>query len=92
MEAIKTLPTNFTPAEVKLIMSRVNPRLYSQLKETFLVIDDDMERVNTRSRDQLDQASGPPATGSNSEALGSRSRGSKRQSDAPVGAGTRSKR
>ena len=67
LEAIKTFPTNFSPEEIKVIMSRVNPRLYSRLRELFVVIDDDMEKVNksgrsrpaAQSSDPHDDQSGP---------------------------------
>ena len=46
MEAIKSLPTNFTQEEKATIMSKVNPRLYGKLRQIFLVLDDDIEKVN----------------------------------------------
>ena len=44
VEAVKTLPTNFTPSEVESIMARVNSKLYKSLRATFIVLDDDMPR------------------------------------------------
>ena len=46
IEAVKTLPTNFTESEISEIMSKVNPRLYKSLRETFIVISDDLPKVN----------------------------------------------
>ena len=85
VEAIRSLPTNFYSDELKLIMSKVNPRLYCDLRETFMVIDDDMDRVNKsrRSRDSELVTDGSVATGANSTSLGSKSRGSKRSNPSP---------
>ena len=86
IEAIKVLPTNFTEAELKSIMSKVNPRLYGRLRALFIVIDDDMERVNSSTsgrghNGQEDSGSGPgPATGANAvEQSATRSRPDKRK-------------
>ena len=74
IDAIRVLPTNFTAEERRQIMSKVNPRLYSRLRETFTVIDDDDDKVNSSSRRQgprtetrtegarADAASPPPAS------------------------------
>ena len=75
IEAINSLPTNFTPEEYRLIMSKVNPKLYNKLRETFVVLNDDLDRVNSTSRSASAQAG--PGSGSNLTALGS-GRGSKR--------------
>ena len=42
IEAVKTLPTNFTPAEVSPIIRRINPRLVGQIKAIFIVLSDDL--------------------------------------------------
>ena len=73
VEAIKSLPTNFSKAEFQLIMAKVNPRLYGSLRETFHVLHDDLERVNTSARSRPTNVT---ETGANSVALGTR--GSKR--------------
>ena len=60
IEAIKTLPVNFTAEEKSSIMAKVNPRLYSKIRSLFLVLDDDLEKVN-RLPDS--RASGAPGRG-----------------------------
>ena len=96
VDAIRVFPTNFSETEKRDIMSKVNPRLYSKLRETFTVIDDDLDKVNSISRKSnsagneqalpsADSQSAPvqdPATGSNRVAVNGRNRGSKRQTDA----------
>ena len=52
IDAIRNLPVNFTKDEKSLIMSRVNPRLYGKLRSLFVVISDDLEKVNKASRPQ----------------------------------------
>ena len=42
IEAIKTLPTNFTPEECNDIVTRVSPKLHGKLRSLFSVISDDM--------------------------------------------------
>ena len=102
LEAIKSLPTNFTPSEISSIMSKVNPRLYTHLRETFVVIDDDMEKVNKSGRptaqsapssSSIDPSSEPPVTGSNAVPSGSKSkRGTKRTTEVGVNASSKSAR
>jgi hypothetical protein len=41
IEAVKSFPTNFTPAQIAPILKRVNPRLAGQLRSTFVVLSDD---------------------------------------------------
>ena len=69
IEAISSFPTNFTPAEYRQIMTKVNPKLYNPLRETFLVLNDDLERVNVSSRAPAASASSL-GSGSNATALG----------------------
>ena len=86
IEAIKVLPTTFTAEEYQSIMSKVNPRLYKSLRETFLVISDDLEKVNgnqrggarasSRSAEAAEVVEVTPATGANQVAS---NRGNKRQ-------------
>ena len=92
IQAVQTLPTNFTPDEYRSIMSRVNPSLYKKLRETFIVLDDDLEKVNVRSpaidpnsaSEVATDASGSrPLSGANLTSVGSRGRGHKRQPDSP---------
>ena len=49
LEAVKSLPTNFTVDEKAAIMTKVNPRLYGKLRALFIVLDDDLEKVNRNS-------------------------------------------
>ena len=44
------MPTNFTKAEYQSIMSKVNPNLYGKLRELFIVLNDDLEKINTRGK------------------------------------------
>ena len=46
IEAIRSLPTNFTQEQLSTIMSRVNPRLYKQLRSVFVVLHDDLPKIN----------------------------------------------
>ena len=41
-EAVKKLPTNFTPEEVEPIVRRINPDLYGRIRSLFVVLSDDM--------------------------------------------------
>ena len=50
VQAIRALPTSFTPDQVRSIMSKVNPNLYSRLRSLFLVIDDDMPKIHRAER------------------------------------------
>ena len=90
IEAIRTFPTNFTKEEYKSIMSKVNPKLYTKLRETFLVLNDDLEKVNSSSRGKVAADGGNPTTGSNQTALGSRS--NKRPSESPRSSGSKTSR
>ena len=56
------LPTNFTAEEYRSIMSKVNPRLYKSLRETFIVINDDLEKVNGSSNQRSGNRSGSRAS------------------------------
>ena len=58
IQAIRTLPTNFTDEEISLIMKNVSPQLHGQLRALFAVISDDM----IKKRDQSSKA--PAASGS----------------------------
>ena len=99
IEAIKSFRTDFTPAELTTIMSKVNPRLYSRLRENFLVINDDMEKVNKISRSAA-ASDGPiesataPVTGANNVAVGQRSstRGQKRTTESGSSVSSKSSR
>ena len=102
---MKSLPTNFTPDEYKSIMSKVNPRLYKKLRETFIVITDDVAKVNraeaqgaTANPADEDQGSShgvssrdhsPPLSGSNQTTQGHRGRGSKRLNEANSGSNSK---
>ena len=50
IEAIRTLPTNFTKEQLSTIMSRVNPRLYKQLRSIFVILNEDLPKVNREAR------------------------------------------
>ena len=47
IEAIKSLPTNFTSAEIEIIAKKVSSKLFGTLRATFTVINDDMIRKKT---------------------------------------------
>ena len=65
IQAIRSLPTNFTEEEQDLILKRVSPRLLGKLRSLFTVISDDMVRKKPKpSRGAKRGAS--PSTG-NSE-------------------------
>ena len=49
IEAIKSLPTNFTEDEVSLIAKKVSSKLFGTLRATFSVISDDMIRKKSKS-------------------------------------------
>ena len=49
IEAIRSLPTNFTKEEADDIVRRVSPRLHGKLGQRFFVISDDMLRRVSRS-------------------------------------------
>ena len=44
VEAVKTLPTNFSPEEISPIIRRINPRLCGQIRSIFIVLSDDLYR------------------------------------------------
>ena len=46
IEAVRTLPINFTPEQYSTIMSRVNPKLYKSLRSLFVVLHDDLPKVH----------------------------------------------
>ena len=49
-------------------MSKVNPNLYSKLRETFIVLNDDLERVNSRSKQVQGASTTSDVNPSNTEA------------------------
>ena len=49
IEAIKSLPTNFTEEEVSIIAKKVSSKLFGTLRATFTVITDDMIRKKPKS-------------------------------------------
>ena len=61
-EAVKTLPTNFSAAEIGPIVRRINPKLQGQIKSLFIIISDDQ----VRPRDSKPPPSQTPASASNS--------------------------
>ena len=52
VEAVKTLPCNFSSDEVAPIIRRLNPKLVGQVKALFIVIDDDQLREQLRKFDR----------------------------------------
>ena len=64
IEAIKNLPTNFTPDQIKSVMAKVNPRLYSNLRALFIILDDDMPKVHRSNPIRR-----PPTTSDDTEEL-----------------------
>ena len=50
VQAIRNLPTNFSPDQIKSIMAKVNPNLYTRLRSLFLVLDDDMPKIHRAER------------------------------------------
>ena len=42
IEAVQTLPTNFSSAEILPIINRINPRLVGQIRSLFIVLSDDL--------------------------------------------------
>ena len=47
-EAIKVLPSNFTPEEIDQIMKKVSPKLHGKLRPLFSVISDDMVKRGSK--------------------------------------------
>ena len=88
IEAIRSLPTNFTPAELELIMSKVSPRLNKDLRSVFSVLNDDIPKVNRPARpatnSEVAQGQEEPREGS-STSTASTDRGGKRPNPSPVG-------
>ena len=53
IQAIRMLPTSFTPDQISSIMAKVNPSLYNRLRSLFVVLDDDMPKIHkARGSDQ----------------------------------------
>ena len=77
IEAIRTLPTNFTADKKASIMMKVNPRLYSKLRSLFVVIDDDLEKINRESQGERSKS-------------GSKGRATKRPNPSPSAAAAKS--
>ena len=44
VEAVKSLPTNFSSAEVEPILKRINPKLSGQIRSLFICLSDDLFR------------------------------------------------
>ena len=42
IDAVQSLPTNFSASEVAPIIRRINPRLFGQIKSIFVVLSDDL--------------------------------------------------
>ena len=92
LQAIKNLPTNFTPEEREFIINRVSPKLYGRLRSLFRVISDDM--VKRRARPAPKGSPGEPGDsggpkgghkGSGSKGSGSKSsRNPKRGATSPA--------
>ena len=61
VEAIRSLPTNFSQAELKETLVRVSPKLKGKIKLIFGIIDDDMVRLATRGRARNEAAPRDPA-------------------------------
>ena len=81
IDAIKNLPTNFTQAELKPILEKVNSKLKGSLKPVFVVVSDDMLPSSKYKPKGTAKSSGPSASGGSTDSRGrseSRGRGSKR--------------
>ena len=50
VEAVKTLPTNFSASELAPIIRRINPRLAGQIRSIFIILSDDQYKM--RAPDQ----------------------------------------
>ena len=82
LQAIKNLPTNFTPEEREFIINRVSPKLYGKLRSLFRVISDDMVKRKAR----------PAPKGSPAEAGGSGGPKGGHQGSGSKGSGSKSSR
>ena len=101
IEAVRNLPTNFSPLEVDSILQRINnPRLIGRMRSTFIVLSDDDYRRKlfmNRSRDKpSDEAVpagvGSPASGANAQPVsGEHSSGHKSRSSSKSKSGGGSK-
>jgi hypothetical protein len=65
IEAVKSFPTNFSPAQIAPILKRVNPRLAGQLRSIFIVLSDDAftQRVQPGQGPSSASGSSGPAPG-----------------------------
>ena len=42
IEAVQSLPTNFTPSELEELLKEIKPKWYGRVKPLFIVLSDDM--------------------------------------------------
>jgi hypothetical protein len=68
IEAIQKLPVNFSSTESSELLKRISPKLHGSLRETLVVVTEDMIRRGGRGR-----SAGPTQTGTSSQASGSES-------------------
>ena len=70
VEAVKTLPCNFTPSELEPITRRVNSKLLGQVRSTFVILSDDQLRkhLSKFSKGVHPPTPANPASGSEVEA------------------------
>ena len=61
VEAVKTLPTNFSDAEVAPIIRRINPKLRGQIRSLFVVLSDDLYRPWSQTPAPSNKAPAPAA-------------------------------
>ena len=82
VEAIKSLPVNFTDAELRPILDKINFKLRGTLKSVFVVVSDDMlprQKAKPKSTGSRGSGGGSGGQGSkNGSSSGSGGRGSKR--------------
>jgi hypothetical protein len=68
IDAIKSLPTNFTPTETKAIMLKIDPKFKGRIRSTFVVLSDDdfstkapgSGSIRKRGHESLGDSSGAP--------------------------------
>ena len=69
IEAVKVLPTNFSPAEVETVLKRINnPKLVGRMRSTFIVLSDDdyRKKLSKHAKGTKPVAVAPPDVSLNS--------------------------
>ena len=76
IQAVRSLPSNFEEEELDTIFKRVNPNLHGRLRQTFVVISDDMIKKSFPKPPVSRSGSGTTASGSGASGTAPVSQGS----------------